>query len=388
MDVTPANVPISMVSMAEPDFERFPRYREALAAALVAELEPGDAIYIPYLWWHGVESLGSFNVLMNYWWHRDAACRGHPHVAFLHLAYSLFRGMPPEQRKSWRALYDHYVFQTGGDPTEALAPAHRYEGRAMTAGTARKTQGCAARFACRMSAPELRKVDVHGRRIAYRRRDGRSPTILFLPGYGSDMEGTKALALDAFAERRGLGMLRFDYSGTGSSGGEFEQGTLALWLEEALAVIDRLTEGPSCWSDRRWAAGSLSIARFGGRNASQRWSASPQRPISPTGASPKLCGSLARAWPPRRTSADGPPVMTRASGNPGRTCCCSAAPLRSICPVRLLHGDADKDVPLDVAFRTMARLRSADVQLTVIKGGSHRLSEPHQLGAILEPSPR
>lgn len=131
MDVTPANVPISMVSMAEPDFERFPRYREALAAALVAELAPGDAVYIPYLWWHGVESLGSFNVLMNYWWHRDARAAGHPHVAFLHLAYSLFRGMPPEQRESWRALYDHYVFQTGGDPTEALAPAHRYEGRAM-----------------------------------------------------------------------------------------------------------------------------------------------------------------------------------------------------------------------------------------------------------------
>jgi len=132
MDITPANVPISMVSMTEPDLERFPRYREALESALIAELEPGDAIYIPYLWWHGVQSLASFNVLMNYWWHRDPAAAGHPHVAFLHLAYSLFRGMPPEQRESWRALYDHYVFQTGGDPTGALAPAHRYEGRAMT----------------------------------------------------------------------------------------------------------------------------------------------------------------------------------------------------------------------------------------------------------------
>ena len=70
------------------------------------------------------------------------------------------------------------------------------------------------------------------------------PTLVFLPGYASDMEGTKALALDAFAERRGPALLRFDYSGTGSSGGQFEDGTLALWLEEALAAIDRLTEGP------------------------------------------------------------------------------------------------------------------------------------------------
>jgi hypothetical protein len=71
MDATPANVPISMVPLGEPDLERFPRYREALDAALVAELEPGDAIYKPYMWWHGVQSLGPFNLLINYWWSRD-----------------------------------------------------------------------------------------------------------------------------------------------------------------------------------------------------------------------------------------------------------------------------------------------------------------------------
>jgi hypothetical protein len=131
IDVTPANVPISMVSLTEPDFDRFPRYRDALDAALVAELEPGDAVYIPYLWWHGVQSLGSFNVLMNYWWHRDALAAGHPYGALLHLAYILFRDMPPEHRRAWRALYDHYVFQSGGDPTEALDPGHRYRGRTM-----------------------------------------------------------------------------------------------------------------------------------------------------------------------------------------------------------------------------------------------------------------
>src|SRR5690349_24027538 len=91
---------------------------------------------------------------------------------------------------------------------------------------------------------ELRHLDFAGRRIAFRLREGSSPTLVFLPGYASDMEGAKALALDAFAERRGLSMLRFDYSGTGSSGGRFEDGTLSLWLEESLAAVDALTEGP------------------------------------------------------------------------------------------------------------------------------------------------
>ena len=92
-----------------------------------------------------------------------------------------------------------------------------------------------------MSQPELAYIDVGERAIAYRIRSGRDPTLLFLPGYSSDMEGAKALALDAFAEQAGLAMLRLDYSGTGSSGGDFEDGTLARWIEETLAAIDRLT---------------------------------------------------------------------------------------------------------------------------------------------------
>ena len=129
MDATPANVPISMVSLDEPELDLFPRYREALDAALVAELEPGDAIFIPYMWWHGVQSLGTFNVLMNYWWSRDEISARHPFGALLHLAYILYRDAPPEHRQAWRALYDHYVFQTGGDPTQALPPGQRYTGR-------------------------------------------------------------------------------------------------------------------------------------------------------------------------------------------------------------------------------------------------------------------
>ena len=126
MDATPANVPISMVSLDEPELDRFPRYREAMDAAVVAELEPGDAVYVPSMWWHGVQSLGPFNVLMNYWWNRDEVTARHPYGALLHLAFTLYGAMPAEERRAWRALYDHYVFQTGGDPMEALPQCQRY----------------------------------------------------------------------------------------------------------------------------------------------------------------------------------------------------------------------------------------------------------------------
>jgi len=125
MDLTPASVPISMVSLDEPEFDRFPRYREALDAAFVAELEPGDAVYIPYLWWHGVQSLADFNVLTNYWWNRDEAAARHPYTMLMQLTYALYRGMRPEHRSAWRALYDHYIFESDGDPMAALAPTHR-----------------------------------------------------------------------------------------------------------------------------------------------------------------------------------------------------------------------------------------------------------------------
>jgi len=132
MDVTPAGVPISMVSLDEPELERFPRYRQALDAAHVAELEPGDAIYIPYLWWHGVQSLSRFNVLTNYWSNRDAIAARYPYVPLLHLVYTLYREMPPEHRKAWRALYDHYVFEDGGDPMEPLSLSHRDYGQRLS----------------------------------------------------------------------------------------------------------------------------------------------------------------------------------------------------------------------------------------------------------------
>lgn len=103
--------PISMVSLREPDLARFPRFAEALAASQSAELGPGDALYIPFGWWHHVESLTPFNVLVNYWWN-DARRAGSAFDAMLHAILTL-RDLPPDQRAVWRGLFEHYVFQSG-----------------------------------------------------------------------------------------------------------------------------------------------------------------------------------------------------------------------------------------------------------------------------------
>jgi cupin-like protein len=112
LDFAPTGAPMSMVSLRNPDFARYPRFREALAAAHVAELTPGDAIFIPPLWWHHVESLESFNVLVNYWWHDlagDGALADSAFEALLHAILSV-RALPPGTRRAWGAFFEHYIF--------------------------------------------------------------------------------------------------------------------------------------------------------------------------------------------------------------------------------------------------------------------------------------
>lgn len=232
---------------------------------------------------------------------------------------------------------------------------------------------------------ELRQFDVGGRRIAYRLREGGSPTLVFLPGYASDMEGAKALALDAFAERTGLGLLRFDYSGTGSSGGGFEDGTLTLWLDEALAAVDRLTEAPLILvgsSMGGWIGLHVALQRPKRLAALVGIAAAPD--FTQWGFPDHLKERLASGETLRRTSPyGGEQVTTAAFWSSGQQLLLLDSEIAVDCPVRLVHGDADRDVPLDIAFRTMRALRSANVQLTVIKGGGHRLSEPREIDAIL-----
>jgi hypothetical protein len=120
LDFTVAGQPMSMVSLHEPDFERYPRFRDALASALSAELLPGDALFIPYLWWHHIESLAPLNVLVNYWW--DEAVPGTT-GAFESLVHAILavRSLPPARRAMWRKFFEHYVFEDNGDPSAHLA---------------------------------------------------------------------------------------------------------------------------------------------------------------------------------------------------------------------------------------------------------------------------
>lgn len=124
LDVTPAGQPVSLVDPSAPDFERHPRFRDALAAAQVAELEPGDAIYIPSLWWHQVEALSPFNVLVNYWWREAPHYFDTPFNTLLHALLSL-KSLPPAERARWRDLFDHLIFQVDGEPLSHLPESAR-----------------------------------------------------------------------------------------------------------------------------------------------------------------------------------------------------------------------------------------------------------------------
>jgi pimeloyl-ACP methyl ester carboxylesterase len=225
-----------------------------------------------------------------------------------------------------------------------------------------------------MNQPQVAYLEVAGRSIAYRLRPGHEPALMFLPGYASDMDGAKAGALDAFAQQRGLAMLRLDYSGTGSSGGRFEDGTLALWLEEALAALDQLTRGPIILigsSMGGWIA--LHLAQLRPDRVQALVGISAAADFTDWGFTPGQAAQLTDETKP-----------TRFFWESGQKLRLFDQPEIAVdCSVRLIHGDRDEDVPLEIAFQTKGALRSSDVQVEVIKGGGHRLSEPHEIQAIL-----
>ena len=118
---------MSMVSLRDPDFTRYPKFRAALAAAEVAVLQPGDCIFIPPLWWHHVESLEPFNVLVNYWWHDPLGADSKADSAFDALLHGILsiRGLPPESRRAWQAFFEQYVFGAHADSIEHIPPERR-----------------------------------------------------------------------------------------------------------------------------------------------------------------------------------------------------------------------------------------------------------------------
>ncbi len=117
LDHTPAGRPVSMVDLKQPDLNAYPRFRDALGVAQVAELEPGDAIFIPSMWWHHVEGLEDFNVLVNYWWRDSPSYLAQPQDALNHALLAI-RDLPVDEKALWRQYFDHYVF---GDPAAAAA---------------------------------------------------------------------------------------------------------------------------------------------------------------------------------------------------------------------------------------------------------------------------
>jgi hypothetical protein len=120
-ELTPAGTPVSMVDPDVPDLDLYPRFAEAMAHACEATLDPGDALYIPFHWWHAVASLAPVNVLCNYWWDPAPPGMPNPYDALL-LGLFALRTLPEDQRRVWRTMFDHLVFQTGGDPAAHLPP--------------------------------------------------------------------------------------------------------------------------------------------------------------------------------------------------------------------------------------------------------------------------
>jgi hypothetical protein len=147
LDFTPAGQAISLVDFAKPDLERFPRFAEAMRHALVAELGPGDAIFIPSMWWHHIEALDPFNVLVNYWWRQSPPFMDTPTTTLMHALLTM-RDLPREQRRAWQELFRHYVFESEGEDSghipegarRVLAPFDEDAARALRAQIVKRLQ--------------------------------------------------------------------------------------------------------------------------------------------------------------------------------------------------------------------------------------------------------
>lgn len=228
-----------------------------------------------------------------------------------------------------------------------------------------------------------------GRHIAYHRTEGRAPGVVFLGGFRSDMTGSKALHLEAWAQTTGRAFLRFDYSGHGSSRGDFVDGAISDWREDAASVIEALTEGPQVLvgsSMGGWI--SLLLARdlpshvvglvliaaapdFTERMWDEEFSTADRTRLVEEGVFLR----------PSDYSDDPYPITHRLIED-GRKNLVLQRPLNLPFPVRLLQGTADSDVPPSVALGLLDHIESPDMRLTLVKGADHRFSSPDCLDLI------
>jgi pimeloyl-ACP methyl ester carboxylesterase len=227
-----------------------------------------------------------------------------------------------------------------------------------------------------------------GRRLAYHRFSGREPGVVFLGGLRSDMTGTKAVHLEDWARRSGRAFLRFDYSGHGQSSGEFTDGCIGDWAEDAEAAITRLTEGPVVlvgssmggWisllmtkSIPQKVAGLVTIAAAPDFTEDGMWAewSEEQR---------KQCMEEGQVALPSEYGED--MIISRRMIEDGRDHLVLRAPLPMGVPVRMLQGTADADVSMETALRLLDHLDGDDVRLELVKGADHRFSDPACLDTI------
>jgi pimeloyl-ACP methyl ester carboxylesterase len=233
------------------------------------------------------------------------------------------------------------------------------------------------------------------RRIAVRARAGGLPGLFWLGGFKSDMQGTKAVALDAWAAEHGRSCVRFDYSGHGESGGDFADGTIGRWLEESVAVFEQFCVGPQVVigsSMGGWMA--LLLAREFARRPASRASLAGLVLIAPApdfteelmwkGFSPEVRHQIETTGLWLRPSEYGDPYpITRNLIEEGRKHLLLESAIEIGCPVHILQGAQDPDVPWKHAFALVHRLPADDVVLTMIQDGDHRLSRPQDIARIL-----
>ena len=225
-----------------------------------------------------------------------------------------------------------------------------------------------------------------GHRLAFRHRPGRSPTLVFLPGYMSDMSGSKATALFDWSRAPRRACLLFDYSGCGDSDGDFAAQTLHGWRGDVLAMIDEVVEGPVVLAGSSMGGWLMLLAAL----------ARPDRVAGLVGiaAAPDFTGwgftdeqkmTILREGQLVEESPDGEPpyVTTRAFWESGEALRLMHAPIDIDCPVRLLHGQRDTDVPWEWSLEILKKVRSADVQMVLVKDGDHRLSRDSDIALLI-----
>ena len=247
-------------------------------------------------------------------------------------------------------------------------------------------------------APEkLTRPD--GETLAYHARPGKKPTVVWFGGFKSDMTGTKATALDAWAAARGQAFVRFDYFGHGASSGDFADGTIGRWLDDGLAILHEVARGPVVLvgsSMGGWlallAARALSAQGEGDRVRAMVLIA-PAPDFTETlmwnTFSPEVRREIEETGRHEQPSAydEAPQVITRRLIEEGREHLLLGRPIELSCPVRILQGMQDEDVPWRHAFKLVEAVTSADLTFTLVKSGDHRLSsQPDiaRLAAVLD----